>query len=136
MQTGRSQSERGKFMKRKKTQNLNLPIAKTRHFPNKPKPVDMSTWKDSPLHKASLKAQTDIVQKPLFDKKKMCSFRCERKCPGCGVIFSPDVRICPIEVFDAYKLVIDLDHDEYDILQRRREKDQCLYPGKENMGEA
>jgi hypothetical protein len=58
------------------------------------------------------------------------------RCPGCGMAFSPDVESCPIEVFDAYKLGIDLNYDEYNILQRRRAKDRSLYPGKENMGEA
>jgi hypothetical protein len=49
--------------------------------------------------------------------------------------FSPDIERCPIEVFDDYKLGIDLDYDEYDI-QRSREKDQSFHPGKEGMGEA
>ena len=121
-------------MKKKKPQNLNLPIVKARHFPNKPKQVDMSAWKDSPLYKASVRAELEKVQGPLFEKR--VSFRCGRKCPGCGVVFSPDIVSCPIEVFDDYKLGIDLDYDEYDILQRRREKDQSLHPGKGDMGTA
>jgi hypothetical protein len=121
-------------VRKKKPENLTIPGMKARSFPNKAKEVDMSGWKDSPLYKAYLKAQADPVQESLFERKM--SFRCERKCHGCGVVFSPDVESCPVEVFDGYKLGVDLGYDEYDILQRRREKDQCLYPGKENMGEA
>jgi hypothetical protein len=81
-----------------------------------------------------VRAQLKTVQKSLFEKPAW--FRCERRCPGCGVVFSPDIEHCPIEVFDHYKLGIDLDYDEYDILLRRREKDRGLYPGKQNLGEA
>ena len=105
-----------------------------RSFPNKAKEVDMSDWKDSPLYKASVRAEVEKAQGALFEKP--ARFRCEQKCPGCGVTFSPSLESCPVEVFDDYKLGIDLDYDEYDILQRRREKDQNLYPGKGDMGTA
>ena len=121
-------------MKKKKPENLMLAGMKARNFPDRMKQVDMSAWKDSPLYKASVRAQLEKVQGSLFEKP--ASFQCERKCPGCGVVFSPDIEKCPIEVFDDYKLGIDLDYDEYDILQRRREEDQSLYPGKGDMGTA
>ena len=120
--------------RQKKAENLTLPDMEARSFPNKAKEVDMSAWKDSPLYKASARVQLEKVQGSLFEKP--ASFRCERKCPGCGVVFSPDIVCCPIEVFDDYKIGIDLDYDEYDILQRRREKNQSLYPGKGTMGAA
>ena len=121
-------------MRKKKPENLTIPGMKARSFPNNVKQVDMSAWKDSPLYKASARAELEKVQGALFEKPT--GFRCKRKCPGCGVVFPPDIESCPIEVFDNYKLGIDLEYDEYDILQRRREKDQSLHPGKGGVGTA
>jgi hypothetical protein len=121
-------------VRKKKPENLTIPGMKARSFPNKAKQVDMSAWKDIPLYRASVRAEVEKAQGALFEKP--AGFRCEQKCPGCGVTFSPSVEICPVEVFDNYKLGIDLDYDEYDILQRRREKDQGLRQGGESMGTA
>jgi hypothetical protein len=121
-------------VRKKKPENLTIPGMKARSFPNRAKQIDMSAWKDSPLYRASVKAKVEKGPGPRFERS--ACFRYERKCPGCGVAFSPDIEHCPIEVFDDYKLGIDLDYDEYDILQRRRERDQSLHPGKREIGEA
>jgi hypothetical protein len=127
----RSDSKEGDV--RRRPENLTFPGMKARRFPDKAKKVDMSAWTDSPLYKASVRAEVEKVQGVLLDKK--ASSRCEQRCPGCGVTYSPDIEHCPIEVFDDYKLGIDLDYDEYDILQRRRERDEGLRPGKQKIAE-
>jgi hypothetical protein len=119
---------------RKRLENLALPGMKARGFPKTAKQVDMRAWRESPLYKASVRAEVEKVQGALFEKP--APYRCDQKCPGCGVAFSPDIENCPIEVFDDYKLGIDLDYDEYDILRRRREKDKSLHPVNEDMGAA
>ena len=119
---------------KRRPENLTFPGMKAGGFPNTAKQVDMRAWKDSPLHKASVRSHTKKAEKALFEK--LVKYRCDRKCPGCGVAFFPDIEHCPIEVFNDYKLGVDFEYDEYDILQQRREKDQGLHPGKGNMGEA
>ncbi len=116
--------------KPKKPENLTLPGMEARTFPKTAKQVDMSAWKDSPLYKAAIRAETERVQGVLGVKG------CSKKCQGCGMTFSPDPAICPIEVFDGYKLGIDLDYDKYDILQRRRSKTESSYPAGGTEGEA
>ena len=47
---------------------------------------------------------------------------CEHDCPGCGMTFSPDVHVCPLEVFDGWEVGVELEPWEIDVLTRRKEK--------------
>ncbi|HHX27618.1 MAG TPA: hypothetical protein GX716_01270 [Firmicutes bacterium] len=48
---------------------------------------------------------------------------CAKKCPGCGMIFSPDPAICPLHVFEGWREDVEFadDPEGWQLLQARRE---------------
>ncbi len=49
-------------MRKNKPKNLAIPGMKAKRFPDKAKQVDMSAWRESPLYKASVRAEVEKVQ--------------------------------------------------------------------------
>jgi RNA polymerase subunit RPABC4/transcription elongation factor Spt4 len=47
---------------------------------------------------------------------------CEKNCPGCGMMFSPDPRICPVHAFNGWREDVEFadDPEGWQILQRRK----------------
>lgn len=47
---------------------------------------------------------------------------CADNCPGCGMIFSPDPRICPLRVFEGWREDVEFidDPEGWATLQARR----------------
>lgn len=64
----------------------------------------------------------------------MYTAHCQKNCPGCGMIFSPDPSACPLEVFEGWRPDVEFADDPagWAMLQARRQaakNDPGVKPG-------